>query len=91
MSVDQHVSMQDDLQMMTTEADNRDKYDQRIQQQAAEFERRQSQVSFDFDRALIFVRRIHVRVSTFKFSHNNIKHHKHEYLKRLIVLTLDEI
>ena len=49
--------------MMTTEADNRDKYDQRIQQQAAEFERRQSQVSFDFDRALIFIRKVQVRVS----------------------------
>ena len=89
MSVDQ--SMTDDLNMMNFEADRQDQFVKSIEKKAATIERRQSNAGLDFDRALIFVRRIHVRVSTFKFSHNNIKHHKHEYLKRLIVLTLDEI
>ena len=61
MSTDQHVSMQDDLRAMATEAENRDKHDQRIQRQAAEIERRQSKVGFEFDRALIFVRKVELR------------------------------
>ena len=57
------MSMQDDLMMMQTEAVRQDQYAQSIERKAANIDRRESRTAFDFDRALIFVRSIHVRVS----------------------------
>ena len=78
MSVDQ--SMTDDLNMMKFEEDRQNQFVKPIEEKAATTQRRQSNAGLEFDRALIFVRTIHVRVSTLKFFYDNIKHHKHEYL-----------
>ena len=56
------MSMQDDLQIMKTEAEKQDNYINSIGEQAAEIPGRQSKAAFDFDRALIFIRTIDVRV-----------------------------
>ena len=63
MSTNQHSSMEDDLQMMQNEAEKQDQHRRDLEKKAATIDRRESNRSLEFDRALIFIRTIKVRVS----------------------------
>ena len=63
MSTNLHSSMEDDLQMMQNEAEKQDQHRRDLEKKAATIDRRESNGSLEFDRALIFIRTIKVRVS----------------------------